>query len=100
MSYFEDDDSSSEEFMDKVNVYLNASPSSAVEEIKGILRPQSSTKSVKFSFDQEEEEDAKRDLGRSREELLGKIAKLTDILKDCEKQVQDEKDKRKKKEKK
>jgi hypothetical protein len=103
MSFYEDDESSGEEFMDKINVYLNKStqnrdPSS----LQGILRPQASsnTKQVTFSVDEMEAEDTRRDTSRSKEELLSKVARLTDILKESEKQVADEKDKRKKKEKK
>jgi hypothetical protein len=46
-----------------------------------------------------EESDAARDKDRNRKELLAKIARLTDMLKDAEKAVEVEKEKRKKKEK-
>jgi hypothetical protein len=54
---------------------------------------------VKFADDEAEKRDARRDKDRSRQELLSKIARLTDQLKDVQSQVEVEKDKRKKKEK-
>lgn len=56
-------------------------------------------KVVKFADDVAEQQDAKRDHGKSRSELLTKIARLTDVLKDAEMAVDVEKEKRKKKEK-
>jgi hypothetical protein len=56
-------------------------------------------KVVKFADDVAEQRDARRDKERSRGELLAKIARLTDMLKDAEKAVDVEKEKRKKKEK-
>ncbi len=55
-------------------------------------------KVVKFAVDVAEQEEADRDKGRSRKELLTKIARLTDMLKDAEKAAEVEKEKRKKKE--
>ena len=51
-------------------------------------------------MDEEEKKEAERDYDRSREELLSKIARLNELLKEREQQLVDEKDKRKKKEKK
>jgi hypothetical protein len=56
-------------------------------------------KTVKFADEIMEESDAARDKDRNRKELLAKIARLTDMLKDAEKAVEVEKEKRKKKEK-
>ncbi|KAG7355067.1 hypothetical protein IV203_004423 [Nitzschia inconspicua] len=56
-------------------------------------------KVVKFADDVAEEQDAKRDKERSRKELLARIARLTDMLKNAEKAAELEKEKRKKKEK-
>jgi hypothetical protein len=91
------------EFMEKVNVYLNSrnSMNSSSTALEGILRRNSTfnSKVVKFEMDEEELEDAKLDADRSRQELLAKIARLTDLLKDAENQITMERDKRKKKEK-
>ena len=57
------------------------------------------SKMVKFAEDEAEKQDAQLDQERSRQELLSKIARLTDILNEAQQQVQAEKDKRKKKEK-
>jgi hypothetical protein len=56
-------------------------------------------KVVKFADDVAEQRDARRDQERNRKELLSKIARLTDMLKDAEKAVDVEKEKRRKKEK-
>ena len=48
--------------------------------------------------DEAEKQDAELDQERSRQELLSKIARLTDILNEAQQQVKAEKDKRKKKE--
>jgi len=97
-----DPDSDEDDFMEKVNVYLNTRDSSMGEssnELEGILRRTSSVKSVKFAMDQAEIEDAKKDGQRSRHELLNKISRLTDMLKESEDHIAAERDKRKKKEK-
>jgi hypothetical protein len=96
MSFFEDEDSE-EEFMEKVKVYLNTSSSSALQ---GLVNRTPSQKTVTFFGDEDEKKDAELDYDRSREELLSKIARLTDLLKESEQQMAEEKDKRKKKEKK
>lgn len=54
---------------------------------------------VKFADVEAEKHDAQRDQERSRQELLSKIARLTDTLKEAQEQIQFERDKRKKKEK-
>lgn len=54
---------------------------------------------VKFADDEADKFDAQLDKDRSREELLSKITRLTSNLNDLQKQVQFERDKRKKKEK-
>lgn len=54
---------------------------------------------VKFADDEADKFDAQLDKDRSREELLSKITRLTTHLNDLQKQVQFERDKRKKKEK-
>ena len=79
-NHFEDDN-------DDVDVLINSG---------GILRKE---KVVKFADDEAEKLDARRDKARNRQELLSKIARLTDQLKDTEKQLSVEKEKRKKKEK-
>ena len=56
-------------------------------------------KVVKFADDEAEKYDAQRDQERSRQELLTKIARLTETLNDTQEQIQTEKNKRKKKEK-
>jgi hypothetical protein len=56
-------------------------------------------KIVKFVDDEEKKMDAERDKERSRQELLSKIVRLTDLLMVAEKQLLTEKEKRKKKEK-
>jgi hypothetical protein len=96
MSFIEDEDSE-EEFMEKVKVYLNTSSSSTLE---GLVDRTPNQKTVTFSVDEEEKKDADLDYDRSREELLSKIARLTDLLKESEQQIVEEKDKRKTKEKK
>jgi hypothetical protein len=96
MSFFEDEDSE-DEFMEQVKVYLNTSSSSALQ---GLVDRTPSQKTVTFSVDEEEKKDAELDYDRSREELLSKIARSTDLLKESEMQMAEEKDKRKKKEKK
>lgn len=58
-----------------------------------------SEKTVKFADEIHDETDALRDKDRTRKELLAKIARLTDMLKDAEKAIEVEKEKRKKKEK-
>lgn len=64
-----------------------------------MLTPSKTTgRVVKFADDEAEKRDARRDKDRSRQELLSKIARLTDHLKDVQSQVKVEKDKRKKKE--
>lgn len=93
-------DSDEEEFMEKVNVYLSERESEEEGTLDGILRRNSSiNKTVKFAMDEEELEDAELDAERSRQDLLTKIARLTDMLKEAEEQITTEKDKRKKKEK-
>jgi hypothetical protein len=93
-------DSDEEEFMEKVNVYLSERESEEEGTLDGILRRNSSmNKTVKFAMDEEELEDAELDAERSRQDLLTKIARLTDMLKEAEEQMTTEKDKRKKKEK-
>lgn len=56
-------------------------------------------KVVKFAEDEAEKYDAQQDQERSRQELLSKIGRLTDILNEAQAQIKVEKDKRKKKEK-
>ena len=95
-------ESDDEEFMDRVNFYLNSQDSAGQSNsaLEGILKRTSSfNKSVKFEIDEAEREDARLDAERSRQELLSKIARLTDMLKEAENQISLERDKRKKKEK-
>ena len=56
-------------------------------------------KVVKFADVEAEKYDARRDKERSRQELLSKIARLTDTLNDNQNQIRTEREKRKKKEK-
>jgi septal ring factor EnvC (AmiA/AmiB activator) len=56
-------------------------------------------KVVKFAEDEAQKHDAERDQERSRQELLSKIARLTESFSEAQQQIKDEKDKRKKKEK-
>ncbi len=72
---------------------------SAVEDDGSDGNDEVKNKMVKFAEDEAEKEDAQLDQERSRQELLSKIARLTDILNEAQQQVQAEKDKRKKKEK-
>lgn len=95
-------DSDGEEFMQKVNVYLQTESklNESSRALEGILRRNSSlNKVVKFAMDEEKAEESRLDAERSRNELLTKIARLTDMLKEAEEQIAIEKDKRKKKEK-
>ena len=72
---------------------------SAVDDDGSEANDEVKTKLVKFAEDEAEKQDAELDQERSRQELLSKIARLTDILSEAQQQVQAEKDKRKKKEK-
>jgi len=72
---------------------------SAVEDDGSDGNDEVKNKIVKFAEVEAEKEDAQLDQERSRQELLSKIARLTDILNEAQHQVQAEKDKRKKKEK-
>ena len=90
--------------MQKVNILVNTSTASSIAS-KGLLSQATAEtptleKKVSFSMDEEEKKEAERDYDRSREELLSKISRLNDLLKEREHQLADEKDKRKKKEKK
>jgi hypothetical protein len=100
----DDDDDDDEDFMAKVNVYLNSrqddestssSPSKALE---GILRKSASTKTVQFALDNDGMGDPEIDSSKSKQELLSKITRLTDMLREAESQVALEQNKRKKKE--
>ena len=94
------DDSDDEEFEVKVDAYLNSSVSTEQGALQGILRRSSSlNKVVKFVVDDEDEQEAKRDEERSRQELLLRIQRLTETLKKAEETVRTEKEKRKKKDK-
>ena len=53
-------------------------------------------KIVKFAEVEAEKKDAQLDQERSRQQLLSKIARLTEVLNEAQQQVQEEKDKRKK----
>jgi NADH dehydrogenase/NADH:ubiquinone oxidoreductase subunit G len=89
--------SDDEEFMQKVDLYLNSRDSTTSV---GILGGNASfSKVVKFAVDEEELEDAAKDTDRTRQELLHKISRLTVLLKEAEEQNMIERDKRKKKEK-
>ena len=102
---FQEDESSEEDLMQRVNLFLNTSTVSSTPS-QGLSSQASSTqtslkkKGVSFSMDEEEKREAELDFDRSREELLSKIARLNGLLKEKEQQLVDEKDKRKKKEKK
>jgi len=98
----EDDDDDSD-FMEKVNVYLYAreDPSnkdSSNKALESILRRNSSTmsKSVSFAVDGV---DAGDDSFKSKPELMAKISRLMELLRQAEEVTSIEKDKRKKKEK-
>lgn len=88
--------SDSEEFVDEVNVYLKTTTSDGP---LPDVSPENSSKAVKFAIDEAEREDSRRDHSRSPQELLAKIARLTDLLRVAEEQISTEKDKRRKKEK-
>lgn len=100
--YDDDDDSDDEDFMQRVNVYLNTGDNASSERaLQGILRNGASpyfSKSVKFAMD-EVMYDASSDDTKSRQELLSKVSKLTQLLKKAEQQSVLERNKRKKKEK-
>ena len=97
-----DDSDDDDDFMEQVNVYLNTRESLVDDSntaLESILRRTSSVKTVKFAMDEAEIEDAKKDAARNRQELLARIARLTEMLKAAEDQISLERDKRKKKEK-
>lgn len=98
-----DDD---DDFMAKVNVYLTdrqdddsmvASPGKA---LGGVLRKSSSsnTKSVKFAIEGDELRQPEVDESKTKQELLSKISRLTELLQEAESVVSLEQSKRKKKE--
>ena len=89
-------DSDGSEFVDEVNVYLKTTTSDGP---LPDVSPENSSKAVKFAIDEAEREDSRRDRSRSPQELLAKIARLTDLLRVAEEQISTEKDKRRKKEK-
>ena len=94
------EDNEDDEFMDQVNVYLKSSSGTRESraELEGLLaRSPSINKVVKFAIDEDEKEDA--NVERSRQDLQDKINKLTEMLREAEQQISEEKDKRKKKEK-
>ena len=91
MSLFEDNDDSSddeeEDIMENINVYLNDKDSSFATLTTDEMTPPDksrnspSDKKVSFLMDHEAGIESKRDLERSREELLAKIKHLTNLLK-------------------
>jgi len=95
----EDDD---DDFMETVNVYLNAREDASVEgkALEGILRRNSSvvSKTVKFA-DEEDVIGTPVDKSKSKQELLAKISRLTELLREAEELASIERDKRKKNEK-
>jgi hypothetical protein len=93
-------DSDDEEFMSSMQEYLNSRAPMEKGALEGLLRNGSSfSKVVKFEMDEDEKEDARLDVERSRQELLSRIQRLTEMLKNAEEMVQAERDKRKKKDK-
>lgn len=98
--YDDNDEDDDEEFMAKVNVYLNAREESPSDHraLEGILRRSSSIRPKTVKFD-DELNDPKSDTSKSKQELLEKVSKLSDMLRDMEAQVSLERDKRRKKEK-
>ncbi len=83
----------------KDDSFNNSFSISAVDDDGSEANDEVKTKLVKFAEDEAEKQDAELDQERSRQELLSKIARLTDILNEAQQQVKAEKDKRKKKEK-
>ena len=102
----EESDDDDAEFMAKVNVYLGNSqedesifPSLPSRALEGILRKSSSTKMVQFAVDDDFGlSNPEVDASKSKQELLSKIARLTEVLREAENQVSVEQSKRKKKE--
>jgi len=70
-----------------------------IEQDDSVEEDQEKNKTVKFADVEAEKFDAQRDQERSRQELLVRIARLTETLKDAQQEIKMEKDKRKKKEK-
>jgi hypothetical protein len=100
--YEDDDDDDDDNFMEQVNVYLNAregSPSSEDQTLEGILKKNSFRKTVKFAMDDDIFDPGSSDEAKSQQELLSKISKLTGMLREAEEQSALERDRRKKKEK-
>ena len=95
------EDNEDEEFLERLNVYLNSKEPVEGKAAEGILRRNSSfnNKTVKFAMDEAELEDEQLDNTRSRQDLLDKISRLNQMLKDAEEQISVEREKRKKKEK-
>lgn len=93
---YEDDD----EFMEQVNVYLNAreGPSSEDQALESILKKSPSVKTVKFAMD-DAIFDPQLDKSKSTQELLSKVSRLTEMVQEAEEIATLERDKRKKKEK-
>jgi len=89
-----------EEKKDDDNIlFTMSSTTCSTEDIGSVETDEDKKKVVKFADDEAEKHDAQRDQERSRQELLTKIARLTDILNDAQDQIQTERNKRKKKEK-
>lgn len=99
---WEEGDDDDDDFMEKVNVYLNSPDGSSNDDkaLEGILRKSSSvmSKTVKFA-DEDDVDDPKSDASKSRQELLTKISRVTELLRQAEELAVIEKDKRRKKEK-
>jgi hypothetical protein len=99
-----DESDDDDEFMAKVNVYLNerqedeSSWSSPGKALEGILRKSSSLKTVQFAIDEDGLSNPETDASKSKQELLAKITRLTEVLREAENQVAIEQTKRKKKE--
>jgi hypothetical protein len=93
---YDDDD----DFMEQVNVYLNASEGSGSDDkaLEGILKKSPSAKTVKFAMD-DAMFDPHSDQAKSGQELLSKISRLTELLREADEQSTLERDRRKKKEK-
>lgn len=101
----DEDDEDEDDFLTKVNVYLNSrheDESTAVTSnggLEGILRKSSSTKRVQFEVDDDSLRSSEVDASKTKQELLSKITRLTEVLRETENLVSIEQSKRKKKEK-